>query len=207
MLAHLQGLYLFVNEYELILNQELNQIKRTQWHKYLNTLLRHGELLREEDGAIEFWRLKDDLRDKFEHSQCWSDDVWKSKMAGGGGNKKRFPFCTDSSGQEILHLRALQGRSERNLIDPTLQDNVLIPNNFFEYINHIGCAINLHSITNSGLIPGGQILGKERQTVFFTAANPMNKEHKDPYETDLDAPRLASYKQKWTVKRIEIQSN
>ena len=29
-----------------------------------NTLLRHGELPREEDGAIEFWRLKDDLRNK-----------------------------------------------------------------------------------------------------------------------------------------------
>ena len=27
---------------------------------------------------------------------------------------------------------------------------LLIPNNFFEYIYHIGCAVNLHSITNSG---------------------------------------------------------
>ena len=30
--------------------------------KQLSTLLRHGHLLREEDGAIEFWRLKDYLR-------------------------------------------------------------------------------------------------------------------------------------------------
>ena len=64
-------------------------------------------------------------------------------------------YCTDPSGQEILYLRALQGHSGRNPIDPTLQDNVLIPDNFFQYICHIGCAINLHSITNSGLIPGG----------------------------------------------------
>ena len=63
--------------------------------KRLNTLLRHGQLPREEHGAIEFWRLKDDLRNKFEHSQYWSDDMWKSKMAGGGGNKKRFQYCTD----------------------------------------------------------------------------------------------------------------
>ena len=49
--------------------------------KRLNTLLRHGELHREEDGAIEFWRLKDDHRNKFEHSQHWSDEMWKSKMA------------------------------------------------------------------------------------------------------------------------------
>ena len=47
--------------------------------KRLNTLLRHGELPREEDGAIEFWRLKDHLRNKFEYSQYWSDDVWKSQ--------------------------------------------------------------------------------------------------------------------------------
>ena len=51
------------------------------------------------------------------------------------------------------------------------------------------------SITNSGLIPGGQKLSK-RQTVFFTSVDPMNKEHKDPCNIDLDAPRLAWYKQK-----------
>ena len=33
---------------------------------------------------------------------------------------------------------------------------LLIPNNFFEHILHIGCAVSLHSITNSGLIAGGQ---------------------------------------------------
>ena len=32
--------------------------------------------------------------------------------------------------------------------------------------------------------------------VFFTSVDPMNKEHKDPYVIDLDAPRLAWYKQK-----------
>ena len=77
-------------------------------------------------------------------------------MARGGGNKKRFQYCADPSGQEILYLRALQGHSGRNLVDPSEQDNVVIPDDFFEYIYHIGCAINLHSIVNSGLIPGGQ---------------------------------------------------
>ena len=174
----------------------------------LNTL-RHGESPQEEDGAIEFWRLKDDLRNKFEHSRYWSD-VWKSKMAGGGGNKKRFQYCTDPSGQEILYLRALQGHSGRNPIDPTLQDNVLIPNNFFEYIYHIGCAISLHFMTNSGLIEGGQISNMEGQMVFFTAVNPMDKNHKAPQELDLTQPRHALHKQKWkrhqdTVYRVDIQ--
>ena len=141
--------------------------------KKLINLLRHGSLPREDDGAIEFWRLKDHLRNHFVHSQHWSDEKWKSTMAKGGGHKKRFQYCTDSSG-EILYLRALQGHSGRNLIDPSLQDNVVILDGFFEYICQVGCAINLHSIINSGLIPGGQILSK-RQTVFFLLANPMNK--------------------------------
>ena len=125
--------------------------------KRLTTFLRHGQLPREEDGTIEFRRLKDYLRNEFETSQHWSDEMWKSTMAKGGGNKKRFQCCTDPSGQEILYLRALQGHSGSNPIDPSLQDNVLIPDNFFEYIYHIGCAINLHSITKSGLIPGDKI--------------------------------------------------
>ena len=128
-------------------------------------------------------------------SQHWSDEMWKSTMAKGGGNKQIFQYCTDPSGKEILYLRALQGHSGRNLIDPSLQDNVVIPSGFFKFFYHIGCAISLHSITKSGLIPGGQILSK-RQTVFFTSAGPMDKEHKDPHELHLTKPRLASYKQK-----------
>ena len=172
----------------------------------LNTLLRHGQLPREKDGAIEFWRLKDELRSDFENSQHWSDEMWKSKMLGGGGNKKGFQYCTDSSGQEILCLRALQGHSGRNPIDPSLQDNVVIRDNFFEYIYHIGCAISLHSITNSGLTPGGQMSSRERQTVFFTVVNPMDKEHKDPYKLDLTKPRLAWYKQKKWKRHQDTRS-
>ena len=70
--------------------------------KQLSTLFLHGHLPREEDGAIEFWRLKGYHRNDFEQSQYWSDDVWKNKMAKGGGIKKIFQYCTDPSGQEIL---------------------------------------------------------------------------------------------------------
>ena len=81
---------------------------------------------------------------------------------------------------------------------------MLIPNNFFEYIFHIGCAVSLHSITNSGLIAGGQKSSRERQTVFFAAVNPMNKDHRDPKELDLTKPCLASYKQKWKVHQDTV---
>ena len=135
--------------------------------KKLIHLLRHARIQREDDGAVEFWRIKDNLQKHFQHCHHWSVDKWKKSMAGGGGNKKRYQYCTVSSGT-ILYLRALQGHSGRNLIDPTLQDNVVIPSDFFQCIYHVGCAINLHSIIKSGLIPGGQNLNN-RQTVLFSA--------------------------------------
>ena len=58
--------------------------------KRLSTLLRHGGLPREDDGAIEFWRIKDYLRNDLVQSQQWSDEKWKSTMAKGGGTRKDF---------------------------------------------------------------------------------------------------------------------
>ena len=135
--------------------------------KKLIRLLRHGSLPRDDDGAIEFWRIKDNLQKHFLYCHHCSDEKWKKSMARGGGNKKRYQYCTDSLGT-ILYLRALQGHSGRSLIDPTLQDNVIIPDGSIKYISHVGCAINLHSIINSGLISGGQHLSN-RQTVFLSA--------------------------------------
>ena len=162
--------------------------------KQLSTLLRHGHLPREDDGAIEFCRIKEYLQKHFLYCHHWSDEKWKSSMAGGGGHKKRFQHCTDSSGM-IIYFRALQGHSGRNLIDPSLQDNVIIQSNFFQYTYHVGCAINLHSIINSGLTPGGQNLNN-RQTVFFLPLDPMDKNHKDPDTIDLNKPRHAQYMHK-----------
>ena len=137
-------------------------------------LIHHGKHAhREDDGAIEFWRIKDNLQKHFQYSPHWSDGKWKKSTAG-GGHKKRYQYCTDSSGT-ILYLRALQGHSGCNLIDPTLQDNVIIQSNFYQYIYHVGCAINLHSIINSGLIPGGQNLSNS-QTGILSACRSHGQE-------------------------------
>ena len=150
-------------------------------------LLRHSQQMhREEDGAIHFWRIKDNLQNQFTQSIHWSDDRWKACLAAGGEVKRRYQYCTDIS------FRALQGLSGRSLIDPSLQDHVVIPSNFFQNIYHIGCAFNLHSVLNSGLIPGGQSSSK-RQTVFFLPVDPMDKSHKDPKVVDLSVPRHAQY--------------
>ena len=146
---------------------------------------------REEDGAVHFWRIKKNLQNQFPQSIHWSDDRWRACLAARGGVKRRFQYCTDDSGA-IVYFRALQGHSGRNLIDPSLQDNVVIPSNFSQYIYHVGCAFNLHSVINSGLIPGGQNSSK-RQTVFFLPVDPMEKSHKDQKVIDLNVPRHAQY--------------
>ena len=94
----------------------------------------------------------------------------KLVLAAGGGSKRRYQYCSDNLGT-IIYLRALQGHSGSNLIDPTLQDNVLIGPGIFPYIYHVGCTFNLYSIVNNGLIPGGQNLSR-RQTVFFLPVDP-----------------------------------
>ena len=68
----------------------------------------------------------------------------------------------------------------------------MILSKFFQHIYHIGCAFNLHSIINNGLIPGGQNLSK-RQTVFFLPIDPRDKGHQDPAKIDLTVPRCAQY--------------
>ena len=160
--------------------------------KKVISLLRHNQTVqREEDGALQFYRIKFHLRNHSSQVQHWSDDRWKSCLAAGGGSKRRYQYCSDISGR-ILYLRALQGHSGNILIDPTLQDNVVIGSGIFHHIYHIGCAFNLHSIINNGLIPGGQDLSR-RQTVFFLPIDPRDKNHKDPDFFDFSVPRRARY--------------
>ena len=144
--------------------------------KKVINLLRHNQTLqREQDGAIEFYKIKFHLRDHHPQIQNWSDDRWIACLAAGGGSKRRYQYCSDYLGS-IIYLRALQGHSGSNLIDPTLQDNVLIGTGIFHHIYHVGCAFNLHSIINNGLILGGQDSSR-RQTVFFLPIDPRDKDH------------------------------
>ena len=159
--------------------------------KVINILRHSQKVQREDDGAVQFWRIKDSIQEHFPKTPSWSDSHWIACLAAGGGAKRRYKYCTDAS-ERIEYLRALQGHSGGNLIDLSLQDNVIIQSGFFQYIYHIGCGINFHSIINNGLIPGRQSSSK-RQTVFFLPIDPRDKEHKDPEEVDFTQPRRAQY--------------
>ena len=108
--------------------------------KKVVNLLRHCQTIqREDDGAVQFWRIKNYLQNQFPHTTCWADDRWKACLAAGGGPKRRYQYCSDISGT-IVYLRTLQGHSGRGLIDPSLQDNMIIQCGLFHHIYHIGCA-------------------------------------------------------------------
>ena len=99
--------------------------------KKVISLRRHNQTVqREEDGAIQFYRIKFHLRNHSSQVQHWSDDRWKSCLAAVGGSKRRYHYCSDNSGR-IFYFRALQGHFGNNLIDPLLQENVVIESGIF----------------------------------------------------------------------------
>ena len=71
----------------------------------------------------------------------------------------------------------MQGHSGKQKIDPMLQDLVVIPEGFALHIIHVGSSHDVHSIITSGLIAGGNDGKQGRQTVFFTAVNPMEEDN------------------------------
>ena len=70
--------------------------------KKVINLLRHNQKLhREEDGAIQFYKIKFHLRDYHLPIQNWSDDRWLACLAAGGGSKRRYQYCSDYLGSII----------------------------------------------------------------------------------------------------------
>ena len=123
----------------LILDQGITLSAYEVSKKVIHLLCHSQQVQREEDGAVHFWRIKENLQSQFPQIPHWSDNRWKACLASGGGSKRRYQYCSDNSGT-IFYFRALQGHSGHNLIDPTLQDNVVIGSGIFHYIYHIGCA-------------------------------------------------------------------
>ena len=85
-------------------------------------------------------------------------------------NKKRFQQCTDQfktrNSFSPSSSRSFRTQSHWSFTTGQCTNSGQLS----EYTYHIGCAINLHSIMNSGLIGGrGQNSSRERQTVFFSA--------------------------------------
>ena len=168
--------------------------------KFMIRLLRHDQPVpREDDGAVRFEDLAEKFKAKFGGISHWTVDASITFLAKGGGPKKSFQYCLNlNSSKHFLYFRAIQGHSGGTLVDPALQDNVLLPNDFADYIYHIGNAHDMHSIIQGGLIPGGKSLKRDRQALFFTAVSPTDdNQDLEEVQYDLDKPRIAVSKHTW----------
>ena len=137
---------------------------------------------------------------QFESSPHWSIRTWLRYLQRGRGPMKRFQYCLDPYlADTFLYLRAIQGHSGLNQIDPALQDNALLPSDFAEYIYHVGSSHDKRSIIPSGLIPGGKDVKRGRQTVFFTAVNPMFAQRQRIYHSAHNAAKRGKEKRKKSI--------
>ena len=175
--------------------------------KFMIRLLRHGGTIhREDDGAVRI----DDLAEKFKAKVWWYFAMVNWSLENFPDKRSRrteeeVTILLEPNCPNILYFRAIQGHSGGPLVDPTLQDNVLLPDDFVEYIYHIGNAHDMHSIIQSGLIPGRKSFKRDSQSVFFTAMNPMyaNQDLED-VQYGLDKPRITVYKKTWRVQQNTV---
>ena len=123
--------------------------------KFMIRSLRHdASIPREDDGAVRFDDLIEKLKELFISTLQWAVSTWVNSLAKGGGKKRRFQYCLNPyASNKFLYFRAIQGHSGGNFVYLSLQDNVLLPDDFTEHIYHIGNAFEMHSIIKSRLIP------------------------------------------------------
>ena len=59
--------------------------------------------------------------------------------------RKRLQYYLNpNASRHISYFRAIQGHSGSIAVDPELQDNVLLPKGFTEYIYHVGNVSEVH---------------------------------------------------------------
>ena len=91
-----------------------------------------------------------------------------------------------NSAEHFLYFRAIQGDSGGTLVDLTLQDNVLLPDDFAEYVHHVGNAHDMHSIIQCGLILGGKKSQEGKAVRVLHSREPH--QNKEEVQYDLDKP-------------------
>ena len=145
---------------------------------------------REEDGAIQFWRIKfDDRNIPHKYSiglMIVANLVWHQEEVQKGDISIALIIRDQSFTSNLL-------RDTLDIISLVLcYRTLMIESGIFHHIYHIGCAFNLHSVINNGLIPGGRDSSR-RQTVFFLPIDPRDKDHQDPEYIDFSVPHRARY--------------
>ena len=133
----------------------------------MTRLLRQDQtFLPGDDGAVQYDDVVEACRKKkFDSASQWPLEDWISTLAKVGGAKKRFQYCLNPNfSSHVVYLRAIQGHSG-DATDPELQDNVLLPEGFAEYMYHVGHVRKL----NSTVTPAIADRSEGFPSVFFSS--------------------------------------
>ena len=127
--------------------------------------------------------------------------TWRLDIKTGQGRRseENMPiFCESKLSQPIL-VPSIQGHSGESAIHPELEDNILLPKGFTEYIYHVTNASELNSIIRNGLIPGEKASKEEDKLCCSSLQWIRWRTYMAWGETpcDLTKPRIAPYKTTW----------
>ena len=89
--------------------------------------------------------------------------------------KNRFQYCLNTDGF-ILYMRAIQGHSGWNRVDPSLQNKVEIPFIGLSTSINVGSSQDCHSVIQSGLIARGKGT-KDGRHIVLDLMNEPQEEH------------------------------
>ena len=115
--------------------------------KQMTRLLRHQGHPRENDGAIEWRRLLPAFCRDHPDAPKWTNQTWTT-ICREDVTKKDFSVAWTPTATS-LYMRAIQGHSGGNKVDPSLQDERGNPYTLIEYIYLVGSSHNCHSIIQS----------------------------------------------------------
>ena len=181
------------------------QVHSQQVLKKMTKLLRDDRSVLREDGAVEFKILAPVVSSQFESSPHWSNPTWLTHLQRGGRYQEEISVLPGSLFSRDYSKPSSNSRPFwRISIDTALQDNVLLPSDFAEYVYHVGSSHDMHSIIQSGLTLGGKYVKKGRQTVFFTTVNPMFAHLHKQRDYDVTKPRTAVYKPNWKIHQNTV---
>ena len=119
----------------------------------------------------------------------------------GRGPTKMFQyFLNSNSSQLFMYFWAIQGHSGGTLVDPTLQDNVLLPDDFAEYIDHIGNA-SRHALHHPVWMDYVRKISQTGQaiSVFHSRETMFASQDLEEVQYDVDKPRTTVSKNTWRV--------
>ena len=163
---------------------------------------------REDDALVRFDDLAEKFKAKFACTSQWPVEAFITLLAKGGGQKRRFQCCLNpNSSEHFLYFRAIQGHSGGTLVDPALQDNVLLPDDFAEYIYHIGNVHDTPSIIQADSFDSRRKKFQKEQAVSVVhSREPDVRESRylADVQYDLDKPRIVVYKNTWRVHQHRV---